>query len=70
MSSRPPGPSPHHPTTDDVWFVTVYWLQNERELDDQFDVYELDPGETKAWRLTTSAPLPPAEPFRCALEVE
>jgi hypothetical protein len=58
------------PTTDDAWFVTVYWLQNDRELDDQFEVYELEPGETKAWELSTSAPLPPAEPFRCALEVE
>ncbi len=58
------------PTTDDVWFVTVYWLQNERELDEQFDSYDPDPGQTVPWTLTTSAPLPPAEPFRCALEVE
>jgi hypothetical protein len=58
------------PETDDAWFVTVYWLQNERELDDQFEMYEVPPGQTIAWRLTTSAPLPPAEPFRCALEIE
>jgi hypothetical protein len=58
------------PDTDDAWFVTVIWLQNDRELDDQFELYEVAPGETKPWRLTTSAPLPPAEPFRCALEIE
>jgi hypothetical protein len=58
------------PETDDAWFVTVYWLQNERELDDQFEMYEVEPGQTVGWRLTTSAPLPPAEPFRCALEIE
>jgi hypothetical protein len=59
------------PEADDgVWFVTVYWLQNDRELDEQFKLYPVEPGQTTAWNLTTAAPLPPAEPFRCALEVE
>lgn len=58
------------PETDDAWFVTIVWLQNERELDQQFKMYEVAPGATVPWRLTTTAPLPPAEPFRCALEVE
>lgn len=57
------------PETDDSWFVDVYWLQNERELDSQFELFEIAPGETKPWRLTAQAPLPPAEPFRCALEI-
>jgi hypothetical protein len=59
------------PEADDgVWFVTVYWLQNDRELDEQFKEYPVEPGQTVPWRLTTTAPLPPAEPFRCALEIE
>lgn len=58
------------PETDDSWFVTIIWLQNERELDEQFKMYQVAPGTTVPWRLTAKAPLPPAEPFRCALEVE
>ncbi len=57
------------PETDDSWFVDVYWLQNDRELDTTFDLLDIAPGETKPWRMTAQAPLPPAEPFRCALEV-
>lgn len=56
------------PETDDVWFVDVYWLQNNRELDSQTEVIELDPGTSQAWRLTISAPLPPLD-LRCALEI-
>lgn len=57
-------------TEDDSWWVDVFWLQNDRELDDQFKLYEVAAGQTVSWRLTAQAPLPPAEPFRCALEVD
>ena len=57
------------PDSDDVWLVTVYWLQNDRELSSQTDVYELEPGQTLPWRLTIAAPLPPLD-LRCALEID
>jgi hypothetical protein len=58
------------PDADDFWIVEVYWLQNDRELDSQSDFFDLAPGASIPWRLTLPAPLPPAEPFRCALEVD
>jgi hypothetical protein len=57
------------PDSDDVWLVTVYWLQNDRELDSQTEVYELEPSQTLPWRLTIGAPLPPLD-LRCALEID
>jgi hypothetical protein len=56
------------PGNDDFWVIEVFWLQNDRELDSQADLFEVPPGRTTAWRLTVEAPVPPAD-LRCALEV-
>jgi hypothetical protein len=58
---------------EDIWDVTVYWLQNERELDWEFtnQSFEMQPGQTFPWRLTvTDHPDPPGDQFRCAVEVD
>ena len=55
---------------DDLWGVEVYWLQNDRELDSQYEIYEFTAaGQTVPWRLTIEAPLPPLD-LRCAIIVD
>jgi hypothetical protein len=56
------------PDNDGVWMIDVVWLQNDRELDSQADLFAVPPGQTTAWRFTAEASLPPAD-LRCALEV-
>jgi hypothetical protein len=57
------------PGDDGVWFVTAVWLEGRIEIDDQDDVLDLDPGQTKPWSLSTSLPTPPSN-LSCALEIE
>jgi hypothetical protein len=57
---------------EDSWDVDVYWLQNDRELDTDWTDVTIDmlPGQTSPWRVTINGhPDPPADPFRCAIEV-
>jgi hypothetical protein len=55
---------------DDLWGVEVYWLQNDRELDSQYEIYDFaTAGQTVPWRLTVEAPLSPLD-LRCAIIVD
>jgi hypothetical protein len=55
---------------DDLWGVEVYWLQNDRELDSQYEIYDFEAaGQTVPWRLTIEAPLAPAD-LRCEIIVD
>jgi hypothetical protein len=50
---------------DGSWFANVVWLQNDRELDEQFELFDFGPpGQTLPWRLTVPAPLQPLD-LRC-----
>jgi hypothetical protein len=55
---------------DDLWGLEVYWLQNDRELDSQYEIYDFEAaGQTVPWRLTIEAPLAPAD-LRCEIIVD
>jgi hypothetical protein len=56
------------PGNDDFWLIEVFWLQNERELESQADLFAVPPGQTTTWALTVEASVPPAD-LHCALEV-
>jgi len=47
----------------------MHWLQNGREIGQQSGVVEIGAGQSAPWSLAASAPVPPADPFACALSV-
>jgi hypothetical protein len=57
---------------EDSWDVEVYWLHNDRELDWETNDnwIDLQPGQTAPWRLAVGGhPDPPADPFRCLVQI-
>jgi hypothetical protein len=56
------------PGSDGPWVIEVVWLQNDRELESEADLFTVPPGQTTAWALRDEAPVPPRD-LRCALEV-
>jgi hypothetical protein len=58
---------------DDIWLLTVYWLQRngnqDEEIDEQTELYDLEIGLSTPWQLTIGAPVAPPN-VSCAIEVE
>jgi hypothetical protein len=55
---------------DGLFGVNVHWLQNDRELDWDFDSYDFGPpGQTLPWRLTVPFPVQPLD-LRCVIYVD
>jgi hypothetical protein len=55
------------PSTTHGWIVTMHWLQNGREIGQQSGVVDIGAGQSAPWSLAMDAPVPPADPFSCAL---
>jgi hypothetical protein len=55
------------PANPHGWAITIHWLQNSREIAQASTVVDITASQSKPWSLTLAAPVPPADPFSCAL---